>query len=434
MDKETIQKIILDYQAKEAEELTPRELKIDFIPHMAAGITGARRCGKTFRTHQLAKELSGAGLKKNICRIQFNDHRLISIPSSELHLIDSAYYALFPEKRDSEDVYFIFDEIHRIKGWEDYILYLIESKYHKVIITGSTAALQRGEYASALRGKLFPYELLPFSFKEFLRHYKIKEDFLTTKGSDNLFHYFNRYLSQGGFPGLLDIPENRQTEMLRTYWDAMLFRDIIESHSEENINASLLRFFADSLAARTACPMTVSKLSENTSGAGFSFGKDTLYKFLAYLSDAYLIYPVEIYSMSEKVRARNYKKIYCADWALARSVSYTEGIDDTRAFENMIFLELKRRGYTVNYYRTREGHEVDFVTSRKGHITGLIQACYSIEKDEVKNREFRALIKSGIYLKSENLAVITADEEGTVEIEGLTIKIHRAWKWLTGLE
>jgi uncharacterized protein len=432
MDKESIQKIILDYQAKDAENLTQRDLKIDFIPYMAAGITGVRRCGKTFRTHQLAKELSSKGLSENICRIQFNDHRLISIPSTELHLIDSAYYALFPEKRNSEEVYFIFDEIHRIKGWEDYILYLIESRSHKVIITGSTATLQRGEYASALRGKLFPYELSPFSFREFLRHYKIKENMKTTKECDLLLNYFRKYIVQGGFPGLLDIPENRQSEMLRTYWDAMILRDIIESHPEDNINVQLLRFFADSLVARTACPMTVNKLSENIQNAGLSFGKDTLYKFLAYLSDAYMIFPVEIYSVSEKVRSRNYKKIYCADWALARAVSYAESIDDTRAFENLIYLELKRRGYTINYYRTREEHEVDFVISRNGRIEGLVQACYSVDKPEVKNREFRALVKSAQFLKTDNLSVITVDDEGVEVIDGLTIKICPAWKWLLG--
>ncbi len=430
MDKESIQKIILDYQTKYVEDITPRYLKIDFIPYMAAGITGVRRCGKTFRTHQLAEELASKGLRENICRIQFNDHRLISIPSTELHLIDSAYYALFPEKRNSEEVYFIFDEIHRIKGWEDYILYLIESKFHKVIITGSTATLQRGEYASALRGKLFPYELSPFSFGEFLRHYKIKENMKTTKECDLLLNNIKKYIEQGGFPGLFDIPENRHSEMLRTYWDTMILRDIIESHPEDNINVQLLRFFADSLVARIACPMTVNKLSENIQNAGLSFGKDTLYKFLAYLSDAYMIFPVEIYSASEKVRSKNYKKIYCADWALARAVSYAESIDDTRAFENLIYLELKRRGYAINYYKTREEHEVDFVISKKGRIEGLLQACYSLDKSEVKNREFRALVKSAQFLKTDNLSVITVDNEGVEVIDGLKINIYSAWKWL----
>ncbi|HXK49017.1 MAG TPA: ATP-binding protein [Clostridiales bacterium] len=432
MDKETVQKIILDYQTKGFEDLTPRDLSIDFIPYTAAGITGVRRCGKTFRTHQLAIELSSKGLNENICRIQFNDHRLINIPSAELHLIDSAYYALFPEKRNSEEVYFIFDEIHRIKGWEDYILYLIESKFHKVVITGSTASLQRGEFASALRGKLFPYELSPFSFREFLRHYSIKESIRTTKECDLLLNYLKKYITQGGFPGLLDIPGIRHSEMLRTYWDTMILRDIIESHPEDNINVPLLRFFADSLVARSACPMTVSRLSENIQKAGLSFGKDTLYKFLAYLSDAYMVFPVEIYSVSEKVRARNYKKIYCADWALARAVSYAESIDDTRAFENLVYLELKRRGYSINYYKTREEHEVDFVISRNGRIEGLIQACYSVDKSEVRDREFRALVKSAQYLNTDNLSVITVDDEKNEVVDGLKINIYPAWKWLLG--
>ena len=182
MNAEIFQRIILDYQQKEKDEFTKRELDIEFIPNMAIGIVGTRRCGKTFRTHQIAQEMK----IENVCRIQFNDHRIINIISEKLNLIDDAYYGLFPDKRNKETVLFIFDEIHRIDGWENYILYLIESKFHKVVITGSTAALQRGEYSSALRGKFFPYELTPFSFREFLRHYKIEEDSVSSGGRDFL--------------------------------------------------------------------------------------------------------------------------------------------------------------------------------------------------------------------------------------------------------
>ncbi len=168
MDRKTCQQIIIDYQNKQKPKLTQRDIRLNFIPNMALGIVGVRRGGKTFRTHQLVAEIEQDRIGENICRIQFNDHRLARIPATDLHMIDEAYYALFPNKRSEEEVLFIFDEIHRIKGWEDYVLYLLESEFHKVVITGSTASLVKGNFDSQLRGKVFSQELYPFSFREYL--------------------------------------------------------------------------------------------------------------------------------------------------------------------------------------------------------------------------------------------------------------------------
>jgi len=325
---------------------------------------------------------------------------------------------------------FIFDEIHRIKGWEDYILYLIESKTHRVLITGSTATLQRGEYSSALRGKFFPFELTPFSFKEFLKHYDIVEDAASSKGIGFLRRYFSIFVKQGGMPGLFNISEKYHGDMLRSYWDTMILRDIAEAHNEDNINLNLLRSFADSLISRIACPMTVNKIAGNLKEAGYSFSNETLYKYLSYLSDAFMIYAVDIYSRSEKIRLRNYRKIYCADWALANAVCNGEGIDETRALENIIFLELHRRKAEINYYRTKEGYEVDFVVSKGKKIQSLIQVCYNLNDKDVKKREFRALAKSAEYLKVKDLTVITYNDEEQEEADGHKINIVPAWKWL----
>jgi uncharacterized protein len=426
MNLEIFQRIITDNQIKDEETLTERDLEIEFIPNVAIGIVGTRRSGKTYRTFQSEYETD----RKNVCRIHFNDHRIINITSDKLSLIDDAYYGLYPGKRNKETVLFIFDEIHRIKGWEDYILYLIESKKHRVLITGSTATLQRGEYSSALRGKFFPFELTPFSFREFLRHYKIEEDSTSSKGIGFLRRYFKIYLDQGGMPGLFNISEKLHGDMLRSYWDTMILRDIAEAHNEDNINLTLLRAFADSLISRIACPMTVNKIAGNLKDAGFSFSNETLYKYLSYLSDAFMIYAVEIYSRSEKIRLRNYRKIYCADWGLANAVCYGEGIDETRSLENIIFLELHRRKSEINYYRTKEGYEVDFVVSKGKKIQSLIQVCFNLNDEEVKKREFRALIKSAEYLKVKDLTVITFNDEGSEEINGCKINIIPAWKWL----
>ena len=140
---------------------------------------------------------------------------------------------------------------------------------------------------------------------------------------------------------------------------------------------------------------------------------------------------IEIYSNSEKIRSRNHKKVYCIDWALAYVVSYGAGIDETRAFENMIYIELKRRRYDINYFKTRDGFEIDFVTTnREDRSINIYQVAYSIENDIVRNREFRALIKSAKYLGAKNTTVITFDEEGLEILDEIEINIIPVWKWL----
>ncbi|MFO7735085.1 MAG: ATP-binding protein [bacterium] len=427
---EVVKRIIFDYQKKVLPALTERDLKISFIPNMAVGISGIRRGGKTFRTHQLARELEQLGKKENICRIQFNDHRIINIPANELHIIDDAYYSIYPEKRGNEDVFFVFDEIHRIEGWENYILYLLETSTHKIIITGSTASTLRGEFASSLRGKLFPYELFPFSFSEYLRHHNVEIDPVSTKGRSFLLNSLNSYLQIGGFPGVYDIQEELREDLLRTYWDTMLLRDIIEAHNNENFDAALLRHFCDALISRVGCPMTVNKISLNLKNSGFSFNQDKIYRYLKYINDAYMLQTVEFFSESEKIRARNYKKVYCIDWALARAVSYGAGTDDTRLFENMIYINLKRKGGNVSYYSTREGFEVDFVSTDNKKNIELIQVSYSLDKMSVQNREIRALLTAGKHLNAQNLTIITLNDEKTVKLDGMEINIVPAWKWL----
>ncbi len=181
MDINTLKQIILDFQSRPLPRLTQRDLQLAFIRDMSLCVVGARRAGKTYRTYQFMQEhLAQGGTRETICRVQFNDHRLSGLPGSALSLIDEAYYTMFPEKRRKDDVLFVFDEIHRVQGWEDYVLYLLDEPTHRVLITGSTSRLLAGDIASGLRGKNFCRVLYPFSFGEFARHYDVDPDIISS--------------------------------------------------------------------------------------------------------------------------------------------------------------------------------------------------------------------------------------------------------------
>jgi predicted AAA+ superfamily ATPase len=401
---------------------------------MSLAIVGARRGGKTYRTFQFMNDLVQQGVpKENFCRVQFNDHRLRSTVVDHLHIIDEAFYSLYPDKQQKEVVYFIFDEIHRITGWEDYILYLLENPLHRILLTGSTSKLLKGQIASALRGKNFSVGLFPFSFREFIRHYRVEEDIISSQGQSKLRKMLQKYLGQGGFPGLLDLEAHLHIDLLQSYWDTMVLRDIIEAHPKDNIKITSFNHFSQALLSRVSCAMTVRKIMANMENAGLSFSPETLYRYLGYLEEAFMLYTIPIHSESEKIRNRNYRKVYAMDWALADAIAPAEGLDITRKFENMIFIELLRRGYQVSYYLTKKNYEIDFIATNK---TGekkakhLYQACYQFSDPGVRERELRGVLETASFLNIRDIFVITFNEEETIDMNGFNVKVLPSWKWL----
>lgn len=438
MNIEVLQRIILDFQESELPPLTRRDLEITPIANMSFAVVGPRRAGKTFRTYQYVGELLAGGVaRENICRVQFHDPRLRTLAAADLPLIDTAYFALFPEKRGRDEVFFVFDEIHRIDGWEDYVLYLLDNRKNRVLITGSTSKLLKGEIASGLRGKNFSRELLPFSFAEFVRHYRVEPDTVSSGGIARLIKLLQQYIRQGGFPGLLDLAPELHTDLLESYWDTMVLRDIVEAHPRDNINITAFSKFSQALLARTSCPMTVNRIIVNLRQEGVRFSAETLYRYLHYLQEAYMLFSVEFFSPSEKVRSQNYRKVYAVDWALADAIVPAEGVDPTRQFENLIYLELRRRGYGISYYRTRQGYEVDFVTVMKRARTThreLFQVCYTLEDPDVRRRELRVLALAAQHLKADRSRIVTFNTETAITGEGITVDVVPAWKWLLQIE
>ena len=436
MQLDILQNIITNFHNRALPELTLRDQPLRFVRDMSLSIVGARRSGKTYRTYQfIAAFIEQGGSIENICRIQFNDHRLSNLNRADLSSVDEAYFALYPQKRGKEVVYFVFDEIHRIDGWEDYVLHLLDEPTHRVLITGSTSKLLSGEISSSLRGKNLPVTLYPFSFREFLRHYEVQEDTVSSRGQANLRNMLNRYLLQGGFPGLLDADERDHIDILQTYWDTMVLRDIIEAHPKDKIPITVFSSFAQSLVARTACPFSVRSMAAEMRTAGLSFTTETIYTYLRFLEEAFMVFTIPIFSPSEKVRQRNYHKVYAIDWALAKGIASADGVDITRQLETMVYLELRRRGLKVSYFKTRQGWEIDFVTTQRnaeGKKCTIYQVAYSLSGKEVRERELRGLPETARYLNAKKVVVLTLNEEDRLLINEIQVDVIPVWKWLLG--
>ena len=201
-----MQKIIttlfLDFLETPLKTGVPRILQIKSIPGKVSICIGVRRCGKSTYLFQIMEALIKTGVhRENIFYINFFDDRLHNMHYEGLSSITEAYYSLYPEKKNIEKVYFFFDEIQVILGWEPFIDRLLRTENCEIYISGSSAQMLSKDIATQMRGRALSWELFPFSFKEYLhiQHININGP-LSTKKRLIIKKEFAQYAETGGFP------------------------------------------------------------------------------------------------------------------------------------------------------------------------------------------------------------------------------------------
>ena len=200
-------------------------------------IIGSRRVGKTFYFYQLINNLIDNEINpEQILYLNFEDDRVLPISTDELNGIIEAYYELYPEQIKNM-LYFFFDEIQNIDGWELFIRRIHDRKNIKIFVTGSSSKLLSREIATSLRGRTLSYYLYPLSFEEFLKFKQISlvEDFEYTSMRFKIKQLFNEYLHIGGFPEIALESEELRQPILQNYFDMLIYRDLVERFSIRNI-------------------------------------------------------------------------------------------------------------------------------------------------------------------------------------------------------
>ncbi len=399
-----------------------RELEIEesMLSHGVAGvITGVRRCGKSVFARLV---LQG----KNYGYINFDDPRL-SVSSEELYRV---LEALFELKGDVE--YIILDEIQNVNGWEKFVSRLVESK--RVLVTGSNAKLTSKELATYLVGRHIDFMLFPFSFREFMAYRNGKplssKNPYSTHGKAAILKGLFDYLAIGGMPqaGALG------GSYIATLYSEILERDIIQRYRIKDVVA--FKDMANYIMANSANEITSNKL-KNIVGIKTA---NTASKWISYLESAYLIFRVERFSNKLKERIKAPKKVYAIDTGFAVSVNPELRNNKGRLLENMVAIELKRRiaywkkDYEIYYWKDAAQREVDFVIRSKGKTEALVQVTYASSREEIKEREIKALLKASAELKCSKLIVLTWDYSNTIALEGKRIEFVPAWRWLIEYE
>lgn len=425
--KAALRLLYADFLENKMPGLTPRDFDLEAIPAKALALIGMRRVGKTYLCYQRILELLDAGVKKeNILYLNFEDDRLFGFSLADCQTILDVFYEDRPEKK-SEPCHFFFDEIQNVPNWERFIRRLLDTESVSVVVTGSSAKLLSAEIATGLRGRSLDREVFPYSFAEFLRARDIALN--TARPGQQTRLKLNQqariYCLHGGLPELQGLETARRTEVAQSYVDAVVLRDVVERHGVANVEA--LRALLYQVLHSPTAKLSVNKLYLDFKSRGLRIAKDDLYAFLRYLTEAYLLFQLPLWTRSEKKRQVNPKKIYVIDNGILDAYS-THMTPDCGAFlENLVFLNLRRKGYAPGYYETAQGHEVDFVY-RHGENTVLIQASWSLENETTRQREIRALESASQELPDCLKCIVTFDEEW--EDEATRIRAIPLWKFL----
>lgn len=425
-----IEQLIVDFQERPLASIKPRLAELPQIAGKIDTVIGMRRSGKTsFFFQIMQQQLKKGHEKEGILYINFEDERLLPLAADQLHLIPETYYRMYPAYKKKK-AYFFFDEIQNIPGWELFIRRLLDTENVQIALTGSSAKLLSKEIATALRGRAITTEIYPFSFKETLFFENPAVKFSASPGAAQRAWLSNRlreYLIRGGFPEVQALDEIYRIRILQEYVNVVILRDVIERHHIANVQ--VLRVMVRSLLSAPATLFSINKFYNDLKSQGLSCGKAILYDYLDYLNDAYLIFPIPIYSRSERVRRTNPQKIYLIDTGFITAFQHQAQSDKGHVLENFVFLELRRRGFSIAYYRTENRTEVDFITTTLQGEQTLYQVALNIEDPKTRDREIQSLEMAMTECGLTEGTIITLEHRETIKLKNGVIEVLPVWQW-----
>jgi hypothetical protein len=418
VDKKTaFKQIIKEFHEKELPQTYSRELKIADTRKIVS-LIGSRRSGKTFYFYELMKNIRKHADNSQILYINFEDDRIMPLELNELNSVIEAYFELYPGNTD-KPLYFFFDEIQNIPGWEIFIRRIYDTMDTRIFVTGSSSKLLSREISTSLRGRTIPFYLYPLSFGEYL-HFKgidIEKDWEYGKKRYLVKKMFEEYTRWGGFPEIVLEDETLRQAILKNYYEMFIYRDLVERFSIRNI--SLLKGLASYLLTNISNLFSVNSyyrtIKENT-----QVSKETLGEYISHLEDINLIWQVPFFSPSMKSQQVNPRKIYCIDQGLRGAVAFQFSKDIGRLAENITFIELKRRNCDIYYWKDKK--EVDFIARGED---GKLQAINVSYTNDIDPRETEGLHD---FAKQNDAELILLTED--IEKEEDAISFVPLWKWL----
>lgn len=342
-------------------------------------MTGIRRCGKSVMLELIKQELQESGIEPaQFISINFEDMGYSHLQTAE---------ALHDEitKRASEaggKVYLFFDEIQEVKNWEKCITSLRVTLDCDIYLTGSNAKLLSGELATYLGGRYVEFVIYPFSFMEFLDLYH------SIAPGEPLQKCFQKYLLSGGMPYLANIRYESEPskQYLHDLFNSVQLKDIVKRNKIRDVD--LLERITAYVMANVGNTFSATSLAKFLKNEQRTVAPETILNYIKYCCDAYLFYQVKREDLQGKQILASNEKYYIADHGIREAVFGGNTRDINLILENIVYLELLRRGYQVTVGRAGD-KEIDFVCDKRGEKL-YVQVTYLLASEETIDREFGA--------------------------------------------
>lgn len=382
-------------------------------------LIGVRRSGKTTIIKLLIAGLisSGRADAKNILFIKCDDER---VPKDGI--IDDAITTYRHAVNPGGKVFIFIDEVQEAPGWGGTLkrIYDLEPET-KIFIAGSSSAVLREEISTTLAGRAAYFPVAPFSFREFLRAKNIEHGKMpATKEKDGILHVMREYLEFGGFPEVvLEKDKKTKSELLKFYFDSIMFRDIVRRYSIRNVAA--FEQLTMRLLANVGNPVNFSR-----EAAQVGLSVDSVSEYARFFQETFFIFFVPVFSYSVKAQQINPKKVYCIDSGIRNFAGFRFSEDAGRLLENAVFIELMSGGDEIFYWKN--GGEVDFITKRGNSVNEVIQVCWDMKT--AGDRETDGILEAMEELGVKKGTIITWDFEDEKDFKGKTVYFRPAWKWL----
>ena len=424
-----IAQVIKEYWEKDLPKTYEREIKLSMERNFINDIVGPRRSGKTYLMFLTIKKILHRADKEATIYINFENRKLMPLKEDYFNDIVKFIYAedLFDKHKT---LYLFFDEVQRIEGWEQYVRSIYDEfkEKIKIFVSGSSANLLSKEYSKLLTGRHLTTQVLPLSFREFLRFQnvnfggKITTEHEQAKIEKNLMNY----LKTGGFPEVV-LAKDKETILSQLFID-IVSRDVL---SRTDIRKEdIVEEFAYYLASNVSNLLSFNKMKNYFTSRGIKISVPTLTNYFWHLKNAFLFFDSLIFSYAIKEQMQYPRKIYCVDNGLANTTGFKISDNLGNLYENTVATSLIRRGFDLYYWKTKRQEEVDFVVKKGTKVLQLIQVSYNLDSINTKHREIKALGKAMRMFGIKEGIVITNELEGQEQIDGGTVLYVPLWKWL----
>ena len=375
-------------------------------------VTGIRRCGKSTLLTQYQDWLKGSGI---------SEEQIVSINFEELEyeeLLDykKLYAYLKAHLVSGAKTYIFLDEIQKVTAFEK----VVDSLYVKpdvdIYITGSNAYMLSGDLATLLTGRYVEIKMLPLSFKEFAT---------ATNGEGNLSRTYLQYIESSSFPYALVLKDHPKElrDYLEGIYSTVVVKDLVARKKIPDVMMleSVARFVFDGIGS----PMSTKKIADTMTSSGRKIDVRTVEKYVEALMESFIVYQAKRYNIKGKQYLKTLEKYYVVDIGLRYMLLGSRSTDVGHILENVVYLELLRRGYDV-YVGKVDNLEVDFVAMDQKRIT-YYQVAASVRDENTLKRELASLQKINDHYQK---VILTLDEDPEADYDG--IRRVNALEWLMG--